>query len=151
MSDDCTDVAGEEIFILANPENERTATTGADHKIRDIGVNDRDSVSADDLLQGRAHGVHEARLGIFPIELPVNAANEMGENFRVCVRVKIVVAVLDQLLLESLVILDHAVMNERDFAAGIEMRMRIFIVHLSVRRPASLTGAGGTSRGFFRS
>src|ERR1700730_6205659 len=145
MSDDCANVAGEKIFVFANAKNERTATTRADDKIRDIGVNDRDSVSADDLLQGRAHRVHEARLGIFPIKLPVNTANEMGENFRVRVRVKIVVAVLDQLLLESLVILDHAVVNERDFAAGIEMRMRIFIVHLSVRRPASVTDSVRTS------
>src|SRR5260370_452898 len=111
MSDDRADIAGEEIFILANPENERTATTGADDKIRDIGMNNRDSVSADDLLQGRAHGVDEARLGIFPIELPVNTADEMSENFRVCVGLKICVAVLNQLLLESLVILNHAVVN----------------------------------------
>src|ERR1700730_7620631 len=109
MSDDRADVAGDKILIFANAENERAATTCADDKVRDIGVNERDSVRADDLLQGRTHGVDEARLGIFPIKLPVNTANEMGENFRVRVRVKIVVAVLDQLLLESLVILDHAV------------------------------------------
>src|SRR3984893_19371902 len=99
----------------------------------------RDAVLANYSLQRRAYSVNQSRLGIFSTELSVDVPNQMGEHFRVCVRAKVRVTVLNQLLLERLVIFDHAVVNERDLSAGIKMRVRIFIVYLPVGRPTRVT------------
>jgi len=40
--------------------------------------------------------------------------------------------------------------NERDFPTGIEMRVRIFVVHFSVSCPAGVTDAKRAWRGLFR-
>ncbi len=70
----------------------------------------------------------------------------MGENFRVRFRFEIVVAVLDELIFQRLVIFDHAIVHERDLAAGVEMRMRILIVDLAVRGPTSVADSELTRR-----
>jgi len=67
----------------------------------------------------------------------------MSENFRVSFSRIIVVAVLDQLLLERVIIFDHAIVDESDLAARIEMGMRIFVVHLAMRGPAGVADAIG--------
>ena len=41
----------------------------------------------------------------------------------------------------ALVIFDHAVVDERDFAALVEMRMRIFVGHFAVGGPARVADA----------
>ena len=53
VGDDRAHVAREKIFILPDAEHERAATPRADDEIGNIGMHDRDAVSADDLLQGR--------------------------------------------------------------------------------------------------
>ena len=50
VSDDRADVAGEEIFVFANSEDERTATARADDEVRDVLMDERDAIRADDLL-----------------------------------------------------------------------------------------------------
>ncbi len=55
VGDDRADVAGEEILVLANSEHERTAAARADDEIRNVLMDERDAISADDLLQRRAH------------------------------------------------------------------------------------------------
>ncbi len=70
----------------------------------------------------------------------------MGENFRIGLRAKIRVAVLNQLFLERLIIFNHAIVDEGELAAGIEMRMRIFVGDLAVRGPASVTDSKRTRR-----
>src|SRR5438132_982943 len=72
----------------------------------------------------------------------------MRQNFSVGIRAKVGITVLDQLLLERLVILDHAIVNERDLAAGIEMRMRVFVVYFAVRSPTRVADADVTRGGF---
>ena len=74
----------------------------------------------------------------------------MRQNFGVGIGAKICVAFLDELLLEHLIIFNHAVVDERDFARGIEMRVGVFISDFSVRRPARVTYAKGSGRRFFR-
>ena len=62
----------------------------------------------------------------------------MHQNFSIGVGAEILVAILDELFFERLIIFDDAVVNESDLAGGVEMRMRVFVVDLSVRRPASV-------------
>ena len=40
---------------------------------------------------------------------------------------KACVAVLDELIFQRMVVFDHAIVNERDFAAGVEVRMGILV------------------------
>jgi hypothetical protein len=74
----------------------------------------------------------------------------MGQNFSIGVGAKICVTILDQLFFERLIIFDDAVVNERDLAGGVEMRMGILVVDLSVRRPASVADSLRSSGRFLR-
>ncbi len=74
----------------------------------------------------------------------------MSENFGIGFGLKIAVAVLDQLILQRLVIFDDAIVDEGNFAGGVEMRVGILVVHLSVRGPARVAdsvAAGGRTLG----
>ena len=62
----------------------------------------------------------------------------MRENFSVGVGTKVGVVVLNQLFFERLIIFNHAIVNERDLAGGVEMRMRA---------PASIPGVIGDING----
>src|SRR5439155_4673131 len=65
----------------------------------------------------------------------------MREYFRIGLRRKFVVSVAEQLVLNLLIIFDHAVMHERQFSAGVEMRMCVLVGGFSVRRPARMADA----------
>lgn len=55
-----------------------------------------------------------------------------------------------ELFAERGVILNDAVVHECDFSALVEMRMRIFVGHLSVGRPAGVTNAIASQGRLFR-
>ena len=93
IGDDRAHIAGQKIFVFANSENERAAASRANDEIGDVSVNNRDAVGADDLFQGRAHGIDQTRLGIFPVQLLVNAPDEVSKHLGVGLRVEIMVAV----------------------------------------------------------
>jgi len=50
VSDDRAHVAGEKVFVFANAEHKGRTATRANHEFLDIGMNERDAVSADHLL-----------------------------------------------------------------------------------------------------
>ncbi|MEY2601709.1 MAG: hypothetical protein QOJ36_1028, partial [Verrucomicrobiota bacterium] len=146
MSDNRAHVAGEKVFVFADSENERTPPPRANNEVWDIAMNDSDAIRSDDLLERRPRGVDQARLGIVSSELAINAPDQVRQNFGVGVGAKIRVAVLDELLFERLIIFNYAVVDESDFASGVEVRMGVLIVDFSVRRPTSVTdsvGSGG--------
>ena len=84
----------------------------------------------------------------FAVELPVNVPDQVREHFRVGIGLEIGIAILYQLLLQCLIVFDDAVVNERDFTGRIEMRVRIFVSHFSVRCPAGVTYPVRSRRGF---
>jgi hypothetical protein len=65
----------------------------------------------------------------------------MREHFGVGLRVKGVAFALE-LVAERGVVLDHAVVHERELAALIKVRMRFGIADAAVRRPARVGDAG---------
>ena len=65
----------------------------------------------------------------------------MREHFRISVRAKVRIAAADELVLERLIIFDHAVMDQRQLATRIKMWMRVFIVHFAMRGPARVADA----------
>src|SRR5436309_14934814 len=63
----------------------------------------------------------------------------MRENFGISFRAKFGIAVADQILFKQLIIFDHPVMHERELAAGVKVRVRVFVGHFAVRSPACVT------------
>ena len=134
-------VAGEEVLSIADADDERRAASRADHHVRLFGANDSDAVSADDFAQRIADGLGErVRLSFLFGTLVVMLADKMRQNFRVRAGVKRVTG-FDEALLELIVVLDHAVVDDGDLAGLIEMRMGVFIAGRAVSRPASVADA----------
>ena len=73
----------------------------------------------------------------------------MGEDLGVGLGNELV-ALGQQPLLELLVVFDHAVVDERDLARLIEMRVRVLVGRRAVGRPSGVTDAGGALGGLLR-
>ena len=101
----------------------------------------RDSICADHLPKRRANsikkpGFFSGSVNCAGARVIVEFSNEMREHFGIRFRAKARVAVANEVIFERLVIFDHPIMDQRQFAAGVEVRMRVLIVHLAVRGPA---------------
>ena len=74
----------------------------------------------------------------------------MRQNFRIGLGCKFMIAVATKLLLERLVIFDYAIMNQRDLAGGVEMRVRVLVVDFSMRSPTGMADAERAGGRIFR-
>ena len=70
----------------------------------------------------------------------------MGEDFGIGFGRKFIIAVAHELIFQRLVILDDAVVDERQFSARVEMRMSVLVGRFPVRGPAGVTDAVGSGR-----
>ena len=61
VSDDCANVAGQEIFAVTYAKHKRASPPRADHEIRDIGMDQSNAIRADHLAKRRANGCKQAR------------------------------------------------------------------------------------------
>ena len=118
-------------------------------------MHQRDAICADYLPERRAHRVKEpgffsGRIHCAGARVVVEFADQMRENFRVSFGAKVRIAISDQFIFERLIVFDHPVMDQREFAARVEMRVRILIVHLAVRGPARVADAEGTRNRLLR-
>src|SRR5947209_699812 len=68
----------------------------------------------------------------------------MRQNFGIGIGLEIRVAVLDELFLQRLIILDHAVVYQGDFAGSVKMGMGVLVVNFPVRSPTRVTDPVGT-------
>ena len=153
VRDDGADVAGEEILVASDAEQQRAAAAGADDHVGMIGVNDGDAVGADHVFEGAAHGFGQCRAilcacgrpdrvsGCHVLKFLVIIADEVGEDFGVGLRDEFV-AFGEQAFFELLMVFDDAVVDERDFAGLIEVRMRVLVGRQAVGRPAGVADAG---------
>ena len=71
----------------------------------------------------------------------VDFADQMGEHFSVCFGSEVMRTVPQQRVFDLLVILDDAVVDEREFAALVKMRVSILIGRLAMRRPPGVADA----------
>src|SRR3954447_7512474 len=74
----------------------------------------------------------------------------MGEDLGVGFGTKGIVTVLNELLLERVVVFDDAVMNERNLAGGVVVRVRVLVIDLAVGGPPRVTDSEATARRFLR-
>ena len=70
----------------------------------------------------------------------------MGEHFRVGLGGKVVLPVAEEIVLECLIIFNHAIVDEGEFAAGVEVGMRVLIGRLAVRGPTRVADPIGPGR-----
>src|SRR5947207_11037870 len=75
VSDDRAHVAGEKILILTDAEHEGRTAPRTNHEFFDVGMNERDAVSADHLFKRSTSGVDQARFGIDAVNFLINAAD----------------------------------------------------------------------------
>ncbi len=74
----------------------------------------------------------------------------MRQHFGVGFGAKVRIAIADELIFKCLIIFDHSVMDQRQLAAGVEVRVRIFVSHFAVRGPACVTDAQRTGKRLLR-
>src|SRR6516164_11727293 len=65
----------------------------------------------------------------------------MSEHFGVGMGAKIRIAAADEFIFQRLIIFDYAIVNQRQPTAGVEVRMRIFVVYFAMRGPARMADA----------
>ena len=65
----------------------------------------------------------------------------MREHFGVGFGAKVRVAAANELIFERLIIFDHAIVDQRQLAARVKMRMRVFVIHFAMRGPARVADA----------
>jgi hypothetical protein len=140
-------VAGQEVFIFTHADNEGRAASGPDHDLGIIRANDGDPVGADHFAQGVHHGFGQrvqvlfgrgTRRGLSKAlaDLVVVSANQSGEHLGVGRRLE---RLAFKAFLETVEVFDHAVMDHRDPAAGVIMRVRILVGRRSMRGPTGVT------------
>ncbi len=113
------------------------------------------AVGADDLLQRRPERLDEkgfvpAGIGHAGGGIVINFSHQMREHFAIGFGSEMMFPFAQQFILDRLVILDHAVVHERELAAFIEMRMRILVGRFAVGGPASVTDSKGASSRILR-
>src|SRR5438045_1102207 len=69
VSDDCAHVAGEEILILADAEDQRRTAPRTNHELFDVGMNERDAIGTNHLFKRGTRGVNQASFGIGAVKL----------------------------------------------------------------------------------
>ena len=117
-------------------------------------MDQRDAICADHLLKRRANSGKKSRLFLVDVNgagarLVVEFSDQMREHLGVGFRPKIGIARADKILFNRLIILDHTIVHEREPAAGVEMRVCVFVGHFAVRGPTGVTDPERTGKRLF--
>src|SRR5258708_365887 len=118
MGDDGANVAREKILVSPDAEEEWTSAARPDNLAGVICMDDRDAISAHYILEGKANGFGECGpvgAGIVGVDFLVMLADQMGKDFGIGLRGELV-APSEKPFLEKLVVLDHPVVNKRNFS-----------------------------------
>ena len=142
IGDDGAHVAGKKILPLPHAEHERRTAPRTDNRIRHIAMHEDDAVGAHDHLQRPPQRLDKPpRTRVAP-ERVVVLAHEMREHLRIRLRLE-GVPFLHELILQHVVVFDHAIVAEEERAALVAVRMRILIGDAAVRCPARVRDAHG--------
>ena len=126
-------VGRDEVLAFAEADEQRAADARAGKGLRRGGRHDRDRVRADEIAHGTLRGGEEIA------GLAVVVVDEVGDDLGVGLRLEGVAELLQPLAL-LLVVLDDAVVDDRDLALR-HVRMRVGFGDAAVRRPAGVADA----------
>ena len=145
VNDDRACIAGKEILAAADTDQQGAAAPRPDKSSWMFRVNDCDAVSSYHILERAPHGMSQEisitdtpRIPVFEVVL----ADQMRQDLGVGLRQK-TVPPGKKFLLELLVILDHAVVDERDGSGLVEVRVRILVARRAVGGPTGVPDPGG--------
>ena len=126
-------IAGHEIFVFAQADDDRRAGARRDDFARVLGGENRQGVDAAQPLDGLAHGVFErAAVHVFLDQVRDDFGIRLGDEL---------VAFLFQFVLQLDVVFDDAVVHDDDLARAVAVRMGVFFGGAPVRGPARVAEA----------
>ena len=125
-------VAGEEALALAEPDDERDVHPRADDAIGMVGVHDADGIRAAHLVERQPHRVNEVAR--------VLRLDEVHQHLGIGLRGESM-ALGHQAVLDLGVVLDDPVVDERELAAAVGVRVRVLVVGPAVGGPARMADA----------
>ena len=105
----------------------------------------REPVGADDLLEGKPKRMQQILFIARPGHGIKEMTDEVSQHLRVGFRTE-AMTLTQELILQRLKILDYPVMDERQFPALIQMRMRVFIRNPPMSRPPGVSNPSCTVR-----
>ena len=138
VGQDRRDVRGQEALAVAEADHQRHVLAGADQPVALADVHHRDRVGALELPERMPDGVGQVAL--------VGLLDQVGDGLGVGLRGQAMAACLE-LVAQVAEVLDDPVVDDRDLAGAIAMRMGIEVVRPAVRRPARV---GEADRGVRR-
>ncbi len=138
MGQDRRHVAGQEALAVADPDDERDVQPGADQPVRLAPVHDRQGVRAVELAQGGPDRVGQVA--------GVGLLDEVGDRLGVGLRGQRVAPCLEPVA-QLAEVLDDPVVDDRDVAGAVLVRVGIEVVGPAVGRPAGMGQADRRVRG----
>ena len=138
VGEDGRDIRGEEALAVAEADDERHVLPGADQPIALADVHDHDGVGALEPGQRVADGVGQVA--------PVGLLDEVGDRLGVGLGGQRVAAGLEPVA-QLAEVLDDAVVDDRDLAGAVAVRVGVEVVRPAVGRPARV---GEADRGVRR-
>ena len=138
VGQDRGDVRGEEALAVAETDDERHVLAGADQPVALADVHDDDGIGAFELAERLAERLGEVAL--------VGLLDEVGDRLRVGLRGQRVAARLEPVA-QLAEVLDDPVVDDRDLARAVAVRMGIEVVRAPVGGPARV---GQADRGVRR-
>src|ERR1035437_5709833 len=145
VGEDGGDVAGDEVLVVADADDDGRAVARGDDLIR-IGARDHgEGKDAGEFLDGGAHGLFQVAFKML--------LHQVGDDFGVGLGLEDVAFVLE-LLLEGQVVFDDAIVHHDDVAFAIAVRVGVFLGRAAVGGPARVADAVGAidgvvANGFF--
>ncbi|MCK9589757.1 MAG: hypothetical protein WC076_12205 [Terrimicrobiaceae bacterium] len=140
MGHDRADIACQEMLMPSDAEDERAASAGPDHEVRNVRMENRDPIGSDHMPERLADRLDQAGL-VAPVGTVEFVAHAVGQDFRVRLRHE-GMAGFQKLFAEFLVVLDDPVVDEGEPPASIEVRVGIFLGDTPVRRPTGMADSG---------
>ena len=136
--DECGDVGADEHLAVADTEHQRRGPTGGHDGARVVGVGEDQREMA---LQPRQHGEHGCDEIACGIAVVVLAGDEVHGDLGVGVAGELHAVGLE-FLAQHRVVLDDAVVDDRDLARGVTVRMGVAVRRPAVGGPAGVADSG---------
>ena len=142
-------IAGDDVFVLADADDQRRALAGHDQRFRLVLANDGDAVGALDLGECRLDGLLQHALALLHLvlQLAVQVADEDGQDLGVGLAAE-GVAVALKVLFEGGVVLDNAVVDQGDAAGAVGVGVGVEAGGGAVGGPAGVGHADARARQF---
>ena len=134
--DEAGDVGAEEVFVLADADDQRGVPARCDDAVRVVRVDRQQSESAFEALRGQLHGAGEVAAGFLVVDVQQQGASNLGVGLG-----EEAVALIDELRLQRRKVLDNAVVDYSQATVADNVRVGIGVGRAAVGGPAGVPDA----------